>query len=253
MHRYALAMDEPLPGTHGEACEAALIASLLDEHERRRAARFRRPGDARRWSRVRVRLRQLLGRRCGLAPEAVRFTLGPHGKPALSPPMTPPMTPPASASDERADPVVALPAWRFNLSHARRHAVIVLGRGAELGVDIERIDPARDTAALVGTVLDEQERRAFAALPDEACSEAFTRVWVRKEAVLKALGAGIGFGLQRVHVGIGAVPVLRIDARPAPAWRLDDLPAPAGHRAALCRGEGAGRGAGEGAGDSIPC
>ena len=245
MHRHALAMDEPLPGTHDEACEAALIAALLDEDERRRAARFRRPGDARRWSRVRVRLRQLLGERCGLAPAAVRFTFGPHGKPALAPPITPL----ASAAGERTGPVEAIPAWRFNLSHARRHAVIVLGRGAELGVDMERIDPARDTAALVGMVLDEQERRAFSTLPEEACSEAFTRVWVRKEAVLKALGAGIGFGLQRVHVGIAAVPELRIDAQPAPLWQLDDLPAPPGHRAALCRG----RGAGDGADDRMPC
>jgi len=223
VHCHAMAMDAPLPGTGGAADEARLIAAVLVPQERARAQRLRSACHARHWSRVRVRLRQLLGERCGCDPCRVRFLIGSHGKPSL-------------AHDK---PSLAQGHWHFNVSHAGTQALIAISARFALGVDIERISERRDAAALGQAVFSEAERRAFAQVPEPERAELFTRVWVRKEALVKATGTGIGFGLARVHVGCAGQPLLRIDGRPAPRWRLSDLAAAPGYRAALCRGSAA--------------
>jgi len=215
-------MDERLPGTACEGDEARLIATLLSPEEHRRAQRLRTAVQARRWCRVRARLRQLLSERCGEPAAGLRFIAGRHGKPLLAPP----------ASAEK--PVAPMHGWRFNVSHTGQQALIGLSSSGELGVDIERIGRTRDTEALLEAVLNAAERDAFARRTPDERAALFTRIWVRKEAFVKAIGIGIGFGLTRVHVGCGPVPRLRTDDDPAPPWHLSDLDAPIGYRAALC-------------------
>ena len=67
-------LDEALPGA----------IELLDGDERARAARFVFERDRRRFINAHAWLRAAIGRCADLAPEAVRFTFDPRGKPRLA-------------------------------------------------------------------------------------------------------------------------------------------------------------------------
>lgn len=107
--------------------------------------------------------------------------------------------PPVIARTGRGKPYApALAGIDFNLSHARDHALIAVTRRQPLGVDLERIDRKLDAHDLARRFFSKHEADALAALPESRRATAFLRLWTCKEAVLKALGAGISFGLDRV-------------------------------------------------------
>ena len=62
----------------------ASLSETLSPDERERAARFLLPEDARRWELTRGLLREVLGHCCHIAPHALRFDIGRHGKPSLA-------------------------------------------------------------------------------------------------------------------------------------------------------------------------
>ena len=92
------------------------LEDLLSEDERDRAARLRFERDRRRFVVARARLRELLGRRLGMRPEAVAIVYGAQGKPALA----------------RGE-------LRFNLAHSGELALYAFSRACEVGVDLEEI------------------------------------------------------------------------------------------------------------------
>jgi phosphopantetheinyl transferase len=102
--------------------EADGLDGLLCAEERERAARIVTERDRILWARSRGVLRVLLGRYLDRDPRALRFVLGPHGKPELLP--------------EGPAPVAPL---RFNLSHSGAIALYAVTVGREVGVDIERV------------------------------------------------------------------------------------------------------------------
>ena len=63
-----------------QAARSADHAAWLDDDERARAQRFRRPGLARRWLAARAALRGVLARHLECEPAEVRFVLGDNGK-----------------------------------------------------------------------------------------------------------------------------------------------------------------------------
>jgi len=112
--------------------------------------------------------------------------------------------PPLIARTGRGKPYApALAGIDFNLSHARDHALIAIAREQPVGVDLERVDrkPGLDLAR---RFFSKHEADALAALPEAERATAFLRLWTCKEAVLKALGAGISFGLDRVAFDLDA-------------------------------------------------
>src|SRR4051812_33990220 len=145
----------------------APFAPVLTSGEEERAAAIVRPEQARRWRAARAALRVALGERLGVAPEALRFAAGAHGKPE-----------------------VAGATLRFNLSHAGDLALIALAP-REVGIDVERTDRA---SRAVERTLCAGER---AALDGEDRHVALLRVWCRKEALAKAIGTGLGWAPER--------------------------------------------------------
>ncbi|MEU8433569.1 4'-phosphopantetheinyl transferase superfamily protein [Streptomyces sp. NPDC029216] len=189
--------------------ETGGATALLDADERERAARLLRPGDRRSYLASHLGLRVLLGGYLGLAPEEVRFVredclhcAGPHGRPA-----------------------VAGGGVHFSLSHSDGLAYFAFA-GVPVGVDVEGL-PSAAAVADVLTSLHPAETAEITALPEEARRAALARVWCRKEACLKATGAGLAEGVAEPYVGSAPTP-----AR-VPGWTLGDLPAPAGYAAAL--------------------
>lgn len=178
-------------------------AASLSRQERDRADKFLRPADRARYTASHAALRLILARAVGLDPGVIAFTAGAAGKPDL------------------AGPARGL--CTFNLSHSGACAFIGLAYGAEIGVDVEAIRPLPDALRIARTQFSRDEAEALAALPRERIEAAFFGLWTRKEAVVKALGAGLSLPLDRFSVTVPptAPRLLRIDD--PGGWTLADV------------------------------
>jgi len=188
-----------------DAGELAALTGLLGADERARADRFRFARDRRRFIVRRARLRQWLGGWVGRAPEALTFAENSHGKPLLvdGPP--------------------------FSLSHSAEMMMLAIG-DAEIGCDVEWIDPALDWQPLAATFFTRAERATLAALPPDAARGAFFACWARKEAFVKALGLGLSWPLDAFDVSVGAEAELLSGGG---GWAMTAGPAPAGYATAI--------------------
>jgi 4'-phosphopantetheinyl transferase len=199
----------------GLALEPAAVrasASLLSEAERERARRFAFERDARRFIVRRARLRQLLAARLGVRPESVELVYGAHGKPALAHP--------------------GRNSLRFNLSHRDDLAVYALSSGREVGIDVEAIRPLADADAIAARFFSRREQVAYRALDPCDRPLGFFQCWTRKEAFIKALGAGLSHPLDSFDVSLArGAPAELLRVQPVPGddrgWRLATFsPAP---------------------------
>ena len=107
-------------------------------------------------------------------------------------------------------------------------AVIVVARGCQVRVDIERIRQLSDLEDLVRICFAPEEQADFCSLPCCTRLPAFFAGWARKEAFLQATGAGITRPLASFAVSIApdALPqVLRVaaDCVAGAGWTLLDL------------------------------
>ncbi len=174
----------------------------LPGEERERALRLRRPGAARRWVAARWALRGVLAHYLEESPAEIALRLASHGKPMLT------------------GPAAAL---RFNLSHSGDLALVAVAREREVGVDVEWIDSRRDVLALAPHALDDATAATVRAAAPDARPAAFHAAWVRREAVAKCLGSGLGVRRPKANMAIS-----ELDAGPAFAAALavagDELP-----------------------------
>lgn len=152
----------------------------------------------------RAPLLRLLGTYLGRDPAAVHLVPGEHGRPALAE---------ASALD-------------FNWSHSGHLALVAVARGITPGVDIERLRPRPRAWALAQRYFTPAEAAALSRLAPQEREVAFLRLWTAKEAVLKALGHGLSFGLHRLDIAYDDdAPRLRMLEGDDPShWQLRALP-----------------------------
>lgn len=177
------------------------LRESLSPDERARAARFHFERDRVRFTVARAGLRALLGRYLGLAPSAIGFAYGDHGKPHLAAP--------APAGD-----------LRFNVSHSGGVALYAVARGREVGVDVEGHRADFATAEIAEGFFSLAERRALSALPAERRCEAFFACWARKEAYIKARGLGLSLALDGFDVSLApGEPAALLATRDDPAER----------------------------------
>lgn len=189
------------------------LASVFDETERARFAGYRRDEDKQRFA-IGCALAKLVvaGRTGGMA-SAVTFDRtcaecgGTHGKPAVL------------GTD-----------LELSVSHSGDVVMVAVTSGAACGVDVERLDGRRDSAALGRLVLAESERGTA------RTEREFLRAWTRKEAITKATGDGLRVPFSEVVVS-GPDEPPRVLAWPYPdppdSLSLVDLDAPPGYLAAL--------------------
>ncbi|GGQ08087.1 4'-phosphopantetheinyl transferase [Streptomyces griseomycini] len=166
---------------------------LLSAAERERADTLRQTADQDRFVAGRVLLRTLAADLLGTT--ANRVIVGsscpdcprPHGKPTL------PGTP-----------------WETSISHSGDLVAVALSTAGPMGVDVELIDEALALEELRPQVLSPAEA---AARPHDT-PRTFFRTWTRKEAVLKATGAGL-------RVPMSGMTVTAPDAPPDVTWFQD--------------------------------
>lgn len=163
----------------------------------------------------RVLLRATLGAWVGGAPKELTFIHGPYGKPYL-----------------QGGPA-------FNSSHSGPYFVMAIRPSGEVGVDIEMVRSTPDLTTIARSYFSPDEAAEIGADPTDA-TEAFFRTWVRKEALLKGLGAGLSIALHSFRVSSRVAPVgtnvligSRTPAFEASAWTVSPLSAPPGAQAAL--------------------
>jgi 4'-phosphopantetheinyl transferase len=196
----------------------ALYASLSDD-ERERAARYHFERHRRRFITCRGQVRGILARYVNGEPANLRFRYGPRGKPALG----------AGASDA---------ALEFNVSNSEEVALLAVALDRELGVDVEHVREPRDFEALARQFFARSEVEQLRSLPEDQRREAFFHCWTRKEAVLKAVGTGLAFPLDKVVVTLAPGDPARLvayDDDPAGAtqWWLAGLAPRSGYVGAL--------------------
>lgn len=156
--------------------------SLLSEAEQARAMRFHTDRLRRRYTAAHTALRVVCERQFGIPAAEQRFEIGDHGKPTLS----------------------GVTGAQCNISYSGDRAIVAAAWGRPIGVDIEQlraIDDADDLMVDLYTAREiEAVRRAGRWGADR--DTAFLRVWVRKEACVKALGEGLSIPLKTVACGV---------------------------------------------------
>ena len=200
--------------------DVARLERLLPDAEVRRAAR--QPFEARRRDLVisGAALRSILASYLGADPGAVRFSIDAGGKPRL-------------------DGTWSTMPLTFNLSHSRGRALVAVTLEREVGVDLERLRRDLPIDRLAARFFSPREIAALRSTPEELRPAAFFACWTRKEAFVKATGAGIfrqslqSFAVS-VDPGPGPVPLV-IPGHDAEAgrWRLESIAASPGYAAAV--------------------
>jgi 4'-phosphopantetheinyl transferase len=191
---------------------------LLDPGERARFDNYRRPADRARFLTGTMILRHLYAADLGVSPAAVRLARHcpdcdrPHGK------------------------VSGPGRLEISVSHSGDRVIVASCADYPVGVDVEQADPAVDHRGVAALVATDEEQAALNA-GQMSLARAFTRLWTRKEAVLKALGEGLRTPMRDFTVSgpDEAAAVVGWPARPGlpGRLRLADLEADPGYGAAV--------------------
>jgi 4'-phosphopantetheinyl transferase len=119
-----------------------------------------------------------------------------------------------------------------SLTHSSEVALVAVALDSEVGVDVELLREGTETWSLVSHALTPGERARLQALPVSLRGEAFLSTWTRKEALLKAVGAGLAVDPRLIELDGSRVVAVPPELGEAGDWRLIDLPVP-GHASAL--------------------
>jgi 4'-phosphopantetheinyl transferase len=227
----AEAVGSPVPALVRGACQVWWAAlddvgpghdALLSPGDLDRRSRLLRAADRRRLTAAAAVAGLVLGAHAGRPPARLDIDRTcphcgrPHGKPRI------------------AD----LPDLHFSVSHSADRVVVAVSRDGPVGVDVEEVGSwdAADLDEVAMLTLAPEERAVLYRAPKGARAAVFTAYWTRKEAAVKATGAGLTTALEDILVSppASAPRVLRWgDAAAGPPPVLHVLRAPAGYAAAL--------------------
>lgn len=180
--------------------EESQIRAMMSEDERRRARRFRHEPSRRCHLVTRRLVRTTLSELGDRPPDRWQFGRSEQGRPFLK------------------NPTPSLEKLDFNIAHSRQKVVLATVVSADVGVDLEPEHRRVDHELVANRFFHPSECKEIEAMEGPRRRLRFLKLWVLKEAWMKADGRGIGAGLSRV--------VFSFDDRGRP--RLQELPD--GHR-----------------------
>jgi 4'-phosphopantetheinyl transferase len=198
-------------------CDAPVLSRLeatLSPDEMARANRFIFSTDRNHYVAGRGILRELLATYLMRASAELKFRYGNHGKPTLD----------ANASDS---------ILQFNLSHSGGAALYALSLGRRLGVDVERIRPQLASEDIARRYFATREVAELQALPTHLRTEGFFLCWTRKEAYVKAHGAGLSLPLDSFTVSLTPGRAAELQAEDSDQWSMHSVEPAPGFVAAL--------------------
>ena len=199
------------------------LASSLTADERECARHYLRREDQERFVITRALTRRVCAAHTGLEPHAVTFRRTAFGKPYL-----------AAKETARHRKI------EFNVSHSGDCVLIAWTAGGPVGVDVEVLEPYACVpfTEIANSAFSADECAVLSSVKPEETAATFYRVWVRKEAVLKAEGCGVSGPLKSFSVAVRTPLGIRwLDEISFPSsdrvWSIVDVtPAPA-HVAAV--------------------
>lgn len=163
-------------------------------------------------------LRELLGSYLTIVPSKLKFCYGNYGKPALDLGMS------------------SLP-LQFNLSHSGELAVYAFSLGRMLGVDVEQIRPERASEDVASRYFAPREVAELRELTPASRVRGFFLCWTRKEAYVKARGAGLSLPLDSFSVSLSPGRPEELQSPDSSSWSLRSFEPSPGYAGALV-GEG---------------
>ena len=196
--------------------------ALLGPVDLQRRSRLLRAADRQRSTAARAVVGLVLGAHTGCPPARLRIDRPcpqcdrPHGKPRL------------------AD----VPELHFSVSHSAGCVVVAVSRDGPVGVDVEEVESweTADLDDVAVLTLAPEERAVLSRSPADVRAAVFTAYWTRKEAAVKATGAGLTAALDEIAVSSPSTTprVLRWgDPAAGPPPVLHVLRPPHGYAAAL--------------------
>jgi len=175
-------------------------ARWLNEAERLRYERFVRAERRRQFVAGRVLLRMALGTLLDIAPLEIALTERPGNAPAL-------------AFPKRSG-------LGLSISHSGQWVACAVSLAGPVGLDIERIDPARDVIAIAEQAFGLEEAGRLQSLDPAARAGAFYRMWCRYEAHIKLGCTGLHDMFHTVPglmLALSSMQVLNVE------WTMIDL------------------------------
>lgn len=201
--------------------DLGISTALLSLDECLRTIRFVHDRDRHRFVAARTGMRVILGHYLGISPRTIGFDYGDNGKPSVAVGDTNPI--------------------HFNLSHSADLAVLVVSDRYELGVDIEEIRFLKEDIAK--WFFSRREYETLRSLPADRYLDGFYRCWTRKEAFIKAHGAGLSLPLDSFDVAFDESDESRLERlegdADAPAnWAVLELATPVNFAGAVVASTG---------------
>jgi 4'-phosphopantetheinyl transferase len=184
-------------------------SGLLSPDEVDRASRFHFDLHRVRYVNCRGCVRHILGRYLHRAPTEIRFRYEVSGKPELV----------AEQNEQQL---------RFNVSHSSELALLAVTCERAVGVDVELVRDQPDCLELAKRYFSQREYQDLLTLSEEARQRAFFACWTRKEAFVKACGAGLSYPLSDFSVSVlpdvpARIEESRPDSHSALNWSLVSL------------------------------
>lgn len=171
------------------------LFELLAAEERARQERFLIPLVRKRFGICRAKLRLALSDLLNLEPQKLSFEYNSQGKPCLAGKLAKQL--------------------HFNVSHSESWAIFAFSWISPVGIDIELFERRTKFETLVSQILSPAEITELDRLPTVDRDRHIMQSWVAKEALLKAMGIGIGYGMHAIEFAIPMAtnqPPRKIDA-----------------------------------------
>jgi 4'-phosphopantetheinyl transferase len=160
------------------------LVEMLDPHERAALARRRRAADQRDYLTAHVLARVTLGQHMELAPGSVAID---HG--GIDP------------GSRRKPKLQGEGDIDFSLFHASGLCGCALS-DRSVGLDGEPSAQAVHLVPIADQFLAPAEQQALSERPEQRCARILLRQWVRKEAIVKALGTGLSTPMAKISLSL---------------------------------------------------
>lgn len=147
---------------------------LLNADEKQKADTFSRAELQQKYINTRGMLRKVLGTYLNMKPQDINIKKAEYGKPFV----------------ENSEVF-------FNLSHTGNKLVIAVSNVGEIGIDLEQLKARKNLKGLVEKCFSVTEQQSWESLSERQQIIMFYYLWVRKEALVKAIGRGIAMGLDQ--------------------------------------------------------
>lgn len=178
--------------------------AVLSADEAAKADRFLVEPPRRQFSMCRRALRVVIGQTLNCDPTEVHFRAQRYGKPELD----------IGRMKMGKSDLTLAQSLQFNVTHSGDLGLIALSL-EPIGVDIEKLQPRINARSLMTQVVSPKELAQWHSLAASQHTEQILRLWVCKEALLKAMGLGIAECLKQVSfplpIGTQSLQLSHID------------------------------------------